>query len=167
MSYKDVLRVFKLERELNDDETATLNTLRKMSAADIEATVEAFGGSMGKSSKSTKPVTKRVIEKCVACDYTRQAAHHKEGHKNYHEFQPSQSSSKSKRAAGLSDEARQRLSRKVLGADGGNHKPSLCAFEVDGKVCHGAEDDAIHDQTMGYAAYHEFQPERAQAATGD
>ena len=43
-----------------------------------------------------------------------------------------------------------------------------CVYEIDGKVCHGSENDGVHDLTMGYAAYHEFvAPETANAATGD
>ena|SRR5688572_25677287 len=42
-----------------------------------------------------------------------------------------------------------------------------CVFELDGKVCHGAQDDSIHDKSLGYLNHHEFQPEQAQAVGGD
>ena len=43
-----------------------------------------------------------------------------------------------------------------------------CVYEIDGKVCHGLENDGVHDSTMGYAAYHEFvTSETSNAATGD
>lgn len=40
-----------------------------------------------------------------------------------------------------------------------------CAFTTDGKTCLGAEDDAIHDKSMGYGGYHEFVAPGAQAAS--
>jgi len=39
-----------------------------------------------------------------------------------------------------------------------------CAFEIDGKVCKGLENDGIHDVTLGYVNYHEFVAPEAQAA---
>jgi hypothetical protein len=42
-----------------------------------------------------------------------------------------------------------------------------CAYEVDGKVCHGAKDSAIHDPSMGYAGYHEFVGAQVAAVGGE
>lgn len=31
-----------------------------------------------------------------------------------------------------------------------------CTYSIDGKTCHSAPGDAIHDESMGYAGYHGF-----------
>lgn len=105
MSFKDILKVFKLERELTDDETALLNTLRGMSESERELLAETLGPPVKTKAKSA---TKRVIEKCAGqllgnvCDLTRRAAVHKDPRVlGYHEFQPPSSPSKSKRAESL------------------------------------------------------------------
>lgn len=158
MNYKLVLKTYSQLRQLTDDETALLNTLRGMNDAERELLAETLGPAVKAKAKPT--ATKRVIEKCGICDYTRRAAHHKEGHKDYHEFHSrTERPEKSKRASSLASA--------ISHTAGSNHKPALCAFEIDGKVCHGSENDGIHDATMGYAAYHEFQPEQVQAASGD
>lgn len=59
MSYRDALKVFKLERALNDDETAFLNTLRGMTDAERELTVEAL-------SPQTKKPTKKAATKSAS-----------------------------------------------------------------------------------------------------
>lgn len=155
MSYRDVLRIFKLERELTDDETALLNALRETTEADRIATVEAFGGTMGKaSSKSAKvkTATTRKYERCDVCNLTRRAVEHRDTDANgYHEFQSSKP--KSARASSIAE--------KVAKVNAGNGtpttKPLLCDYSIDGKVCKGTVNDAIHDEGMGYAAYHPFQ----------
>lgn len=161
MSYKDVLRIFKLERELSDDESAFLNTLRRMTPADIEATVETLGPPVkAKSVKSNKPT--RTFEKCGVCNYSRRAAHHKdESRKDYHEFVSSKP--KSKRASSIAEKMQGAAIKKAEYDVNAQH----CTFEIDGKVCHGSENDGIHDATMGYGGYHEFQPPLASAASGD
>lgn len=161
MSYKDVLKIFKLERELSDDESALLNTLREMSDTDRELLAETLGPPV--KGKVGKTAATRKIEHCEICDYTRRAVHHKDiGHKDYHEFQPSFDGPRKLKSARASS-----LAEKIAGTASGNSKPALCTFEIDGKVCKGSENDGIHDATMGYAAYHEFQPSVASAASGD
>ena len=154
MNFKLVLKVYSQLRQLTDDESALLNTLRGMTDAEREMTVEAFGGSMGKqvSKSSTKLRQTRNIEHCEVCNWTRRAAVHKDtALKDYHEFQSSQSSAKPKSARASS------IAEKVtkVGRDT-NHKPLLCDYEIDGKVCHGTENDGIHDKSLGYGNHHPF-----------
>lgn len=155
MSYRDVLKIFKLERELTDDETALLNTLRGMSESEREMLAETVG-----PVKVSKPATKqqqRKIEHCEVCNYTRRAAVHKDSSlSDYHGFvSPSLSAAKkSARASSIAG----RLGGATGSALAGQaNKPLLCDFSIDGKVCHGEAGDAIHDESMGYAGYHEFQ----------
>ena len=87
MSFKDILKVFKLERELTDDETALLNTLRGMSESERELLAETLGPAVKAKAKPT--ATKRVIEHCAFgnCGLTRRAAVHKISTTDgYHEF---------------------------------------------------------------------------------
>lgn len=164
MSYKDVLKIFKLERELSDGETAFLNTLRQMSDADRELLAETLGPPV---KAKVKAGATRKIEKCVACNYTRRAmVHQVPSAEGFHEFQQSSSALKSKRASELAEKV-QATTKRVITSDNDSGQPALCTFEIDGKVCKGSENDGIHDATMGYGAYHEFQPEMAQGASGD
>lgn len=147
-NYRNVLKIYKLERELAPDDVALLNTLRGMTDAERELLAETLGPPA--KGKVVKPEKKRNIEHCNVCNYTRRAVHHKDtGHKDYHEFD-SGGTKKSARAVSLA-------SKIAGGALSGNHKPpSLCDFEIDGKVCHGEEGDGIHDKSLGYGAYHPF-----------
>lgn len=144
MSYREVLRIFKLERDLSDNETAFLNTLRQMSEGERELLAETLGPPV--KSKSTKPATKRVIEKCAhfvdgeTCGLTRRAMIHQvPTAAGFHEFeqslQSSSSSSKSKRASSLA------------GAIKKTDKEPRCV------VCHEIRDHAEHDVANGG---HEF-----------
>lgn len=147
MSYKDVLRVFKLERDLTDNETALLNTLRSMSESEREMLAETVGP-VKVATKSSKPATRRNIEHCGICDFTRRAAHHKEGHKDYHEFHSrTERPAKSARASSLAS-AIKGTSKSL---DGGVSK-MRCAVEN----CGAYADDLIHDPKGGYESYHPF-----------
>lgn len=149
MSYKDVLKIFKLERELSDDESALLNTLREMSDTDRELLAETLGPPV--KGKVGKTAATRKIEHCEICDYTRRAVHHKDiGHKDYHEFQPSFDGPRKLKSARASS-----LAEKIAGTARGT-ETVLCTYELNGKVCKGLEDDAIHDKSMGYGGYHPF-----------
>lgn len=54
MSYRDALKVFKLERELGDDEMAFLNTLRRMTEAERDLLVSSLSPTpQKKASKKT------------------------------------------------------------------------------------------------------------------
>lgn len=153
MNLRNILKIYALERDLNPDDLALLNTLRAMSDTERAMTVEAFGGSMGKSGRGVSSAKPKKFPKCDVCGVSRRAAHHKDTtHKDYHEFDAGKAggAGKSARASSL----RERIQPVAQAA----HKPLLCDYSVDGKVCHGEENDGIHDQSMGYAAYHEFQP---------
>lgn len=171
MSYKDVLRVFKLERELTDDETATLNTLRRMasSPADVEATVEAFGGSMGKG-KPARATTTRNIEHCAACDYTKRAAVHKnENAKGYHVFQSTkptmtvaEAAKKSARASSIAERLPKPLGQGVKADEYGGFADDTdiqrCTVIRDnGKPCNLLPDHNVHHMQTAMG-YHEFEP---------
>lgn len=163
MSYKDVLRVFKLERELTDNETALLNTLRSMSDSEREMLAETLGPPV--KAKVSKPATKK-FKKCDVCGVSRRAAHHRDtNHPDYHEFDTGapKTTGKSARASGiaatLTDQRSRRREAHTLTA------PLLCDYSIDGKVCRGTSDDAIHDKSMGYAGFHPFQSGARSAAS--
>lgn len=151
MNYKLVLKTYSQLRQLTDDETALLNTLRGMTDAERELLAETLGPPAKVKAKSARPATKK-FKKCDVCGVSKRAAHHRDAdHPDYHVFDegaPKTTEKKSARASSLAE--------KIAGTASGNHKPLLCSYEIDGKVCHGEEEDGIHDATMGYAAYHEF-----------
>lgn len=171
MSYRDALKVFKLERELSDDETAFLSTLRQMgemSDSDRELIAETLAPTPVKPAK--KPTTERNIEHCVACNYTRRAIHHKDAaHKDYHEFQSSSAQKKSKHAASISEaiQGTAGAAGKVAAAnddESDSNKPGI----VGGcSHCGEPADYPIHDLNGGYMTYHPFvEPSLAHPATG-
>lgn len=101
-----------------------------------------------------KAGTTRKIEKCMACNYTRRAAVHKDSSlKDYHGFLEGVPSSKSKRASSLAEKIQGTAGTTMVGRYPGDEQ---CAYEIDGKVCKGMEDDTIHDPAMGYTNYHPF-----------
>lgn len=149
MSYKDVFDVFKRERRLNNDETALLNSLRHMTDTERELLAETLGPPA--KAKASKAVTKK-FKKCDVCGVSKRAAHHRDAdHPDYHVFDegaPKTTEKKSARASSLAE--------KIAGTASGNHKPLLCSYEIDGKVCKGEEGDGIHDKSLGYGNYHPF-----------
>lgn len=162
MNWKLVLKIYGNLRQLTDDESALLNTLRAMNDTERELLVESLQPQKSAGKKAVK--VERKVEHCVACDYTKRHAVHKDSTRDdYHEFQPSSSASKkSQRAAGIKEQLNKNLSQQRV-TD--NHK---CVYESDGKICLGLEGDAIHDATMGYGGYHEFvPPAQSAAASGD
>lgn len=156
MNIKSVLRVYGQLRNLTDDETALLETLRAFTDAEREAFVEAL-----QPQKTVKrATTERKIQHCVACDYTKRAAVHKDPNADgYHEFQSAQAEKKSKRAASLGTAIKGNLNQR--------REASVCAFVyADSSHCNQKEDNPVHDPKGGYAGYHEFQPAESQAAAG-
>ena len=127
MNYRNILKIYNLERQLGDDETAFLNTLRRMSDSERELLVESLS-----PGKATKKAGKKSSSK---------------------------SAGKSARASSLQQQ--------IQSTTRADSKSTLCGYSIDGKVCHGTENDGIHDAMMGYVAYHEFQPESVAVATGD
>lgn len=171
MNLKNVLKTYGLLRQLSDDETALLNTLRAMNDSERELLVE----SLSPEKPAKKPATERNIEHCVACNYTRRAIHHKDtAHKDYHEFQSPSAQKKSKRATSISDAI-----KGTAGAAGGvpSQLPEtvvLCAYvySEDGVVnagmkCGEPRVNVVHDKSFGYAGYHPFvEPSLARPAAG-
>ena len=184
MSYKDVLRVFKLERELTDDETATLNTLRAMTPADMEATVETFGGTMGKASSKSSSTKQRKIEHCTAtitthginevCGLTKRARVHKDSSvEGFHVFQSTpQSSSKPKsaRASSIADRlpkpSGQGVQADEYGGSAGDTDMQRCAYVSedgdDPTTCGELVDANLHHKRTD-PDYHPFVPAASSA----
>jgi hypothetical protein len=109
MNMKTVLRTYALLRQLTDDETALLNTLRSMSDSERELLVEslspqkatrkrkATGGKSSraaslaeriKSATGNKPL-ENTGPKCVACGHVEDYEDHQQPSPHYHEFQSS------------------------------------------------------------------------------
>lgn len=151
MSYRDVLKIFKLERELTDDETALLNTLRGMTDAERELLVE----SLSPPAKASKPATKK-LKRCDVCGVSKRAAHHRDTSlPDYHEFDPG---GKSKRASSL---------KQAIAGTAGKSKISSDDFDDSAcDQCSMKADDNIH-HLLTAEGFHEFQPGQAQAVSGD
>lgn len=155
MNLRNVLRAYSHLRQLTDDESALLETLRAMNDSERELLVESL---------QDKPVTKkgsattRVYEHCAQCDKTKGHSFHKDSSSDgYHEFQPpAKSLKKSPRAASL----QQQIQSRASSATGTPKSVSRCTykFEDGGETCEAIASDPIHDQTFGYAGYHPFQP---------
>lgn len=167
MNSKQIIRALNALFQLDDEDRGLVLKLWNLSESDREAFVQALqvqpqGKATTKAGKKDTDVKKRNLEHCGVCDYTRRAAHHKDmSHKDYHEFHArSERPPKSQRASSLQQQI-QSTTRTAT------EKPVLCVYSTNGKVCHGTENDGIHDKTMGYAGYHEFQPaEQAVSASG-
>lgn len=100
--------------------------------------------------KSMKTPTKeRKIEKCVACNWTKRAAVHKDPNADgYHEFQG---------VAKVDKKTRSTVRRRGLPST-----EMLCAA----KDCGLNEGSPIHDSSFGYAGYHPFlRPDVFQSST--
>jgi len=155
MNLKNVLRTYALLRNLTNDESALLETLRGLSESERELMVQEL--SPGKVAKKTtaKP---RIYEHCARCDKTKGHSFHKDSTSDgYHEFQSSKP--KSQRAASLAEQIKS------------TGKVPRCTYEIDDNggltPCDAIATDPIHDKNAGYLGYHEFQPAQTAAATGD
>lgn len=120
MNLKLVLRTYAALRQLSDDETALLTTLRNLNDSEREQLVESLVPTKG-TGKGLKKTRK--------------------------------SREKSPRASSLQKQLQ------VTGKGTGN---GHCVFEVTGgdglrETCDATANDPIHDQSFGYAGYHEFQ----------
>lgn len=168
MSYKDVLKVFKLERELSDDETALLNTLRDMTDAEREMTVEAFGGSMGKVGKGAVSRSLKKLKQCDICGISKRAAHHRDvNHPDYHEFDAggqAGTEKKSKRALELAEKLPKPLGQGVKAdeyEDAGDELCAKCGGDGDNNVHHKRTDPDYHPFVSSSSAH----PARDQSST--
>lgn len=121
MNIRQVLKAFTALRQLTDDESALLETLRGLNDAERESLVLAL--------QPEKTATKRASKKS------------------------NKSASKSRRASGMAAAINRSLSQQ--------RRVAICAAMVDdngGEMpCGEVEGNPIHDSTMGYAGYHEFQ----------
>lgn len=117
--------------------------------------------------EKSKPVKRKKIEHCEVCNYTRRALIHKdESVRDYHQFQLSQPSSKSKRAKSIAEAVQKvtKLKDPARDEDGHIDSSKLCSFIVNdatGEQCDAIEDDPIHDLT--YSSSHEFTPGKSHA----
>lgn len=153
MNYRDVLRVYKLERQLAPDDVALLNTLREMP----DVIRGLFAETLGPPEKVSTGTKQRKVKHCVVCDRAGRAAIHKDSaREDYHEFQPppeaaGKKTGKSKRAASLASA--------IKGAT------TFCDYPD----CGLNASSAIHDPNGGYAGYHAFVPaaEAGKSAVGD
>lgn len=151
LNYQNVLRVYKLERELTLDDVALLNTLREMP----ETVREMFAETLGLPVKAKAAVKQRKVEHCVACDRTGRAAVHKDASlSDYHEFQSSKP--KSARAASLAEQIKT-TSRPL---DGGVSQ-MRCTKENCGEY---ADHNIHHLESVD--GYHEFQSSQTVAVGG-
>lgn len=153
MNIRNVLRTYSLLRQLTDDESALLETLRGLNDAERESLVVALQPEKTMTKRaSKKSASKTNIPLCGACGYAESSIVHKdESRSNFHLFYPpSKSASKSSRASGMAATLAKNLGRRhqcvAMVDDNGGEMP-----------CGEAEDNPIHDSAMGYAGYHEFQ----------
>lgn len=168
MNLKTVLRTYGLLRQLTDDESALLATLRGMNDGERELLVESLQPEKVAAKKKLGEVLTRKIEKCDACNYTRRAVVHKDVNHvdGYHEFQPPKSSSakgekKSARAVEMAATLKGRREEQRRVTEDGPR----CTYAMgDGVPCDDGEHSPTHDKSLGYLNYHEFVTKSAQAA---
>lgn len=110
MNYRAILKIYAAERQLTDDETAFLNTLRKMSESERQMFVEGLQDkphkkASRKSSKSRKAALAEQIKStagnkphlgegpvCGTCSHTEDYEDHAQPSPHYHPFLPPVSS---------------------------------------------------------------------------
>lgn len=139
MSLRQVLTIYNAERQLNEDDTALLNTLRRLKDADRELLVQELSDKPQKKpgkGRASKSSTKSQRASGMAAAIS--------------------NSLQSSRKATVVQEV-------VLDDD-----TARCQFtRADNKPCHLLPDHNIHHLESA-AEYHEFQsPEKAAASSGD
>lgn len=139
MNIRNVLRTYSLLRQLGDDETALLETLRDLSEGERDQLVESLSPVKAVKKPDSKP---RVYEHCAQCDKTKAHSFHKDSSNDgYHEFQSSKP--KSPRASSLA--AQIKTGTRPL--DGAASKMRCAA-------CGNVEDYADHSEPSPH--YHPF-----------
>lgn len=168
MNIRNVLKTYSLLRTLSDDESALLTTLRSMNDTERELLVESLSPTKG-TGKGLKNARKKgdpctyVYPSGVTCNtMPATTVHVNTNHVDYHRFQSSKSATKSARASSLQQQLQTTAKPKA----------DYCTFPMKAnggreEMCEAKPDDPIHDQSFGYAGYHEFQPPQQAAATGD
>lgn len=151
-----IFKYLKLKAELSAEELRQADALAAMSEGDKLALLELWD-----LKPKSKPATTRRIAKCGTCNFTRRALHHRDSSvKGYHVFDEGKRETQPPKSSRASS-----LAQQLAGTASGNHKPLVCDYEIDGKVCKGTENDGIHDKSLGYGNYHEFQSSPATPAT--
>jgi hypothetical protein len=165
VNLRNVLKVYSLQRQFSDDESALLATLRGLSDSERDLLVESLQPTKGtgkgvkkrtratgnRSARATglaatlnKNLAQQRKPMCAICGSTDpDDGDHGDGD-SQHQF---------------STDVSGRLQMLMSNGD-------KCAFEIDSKVCKGLENDGIHDVTLGYVNYHEFVAPTQAASTG-
>jgi hypothetical protein len=150
MNLRTVLRTYALLRQLTDDESALLETLRGMSEGERELLVESLS-----PEKPTKPATAKTFERCVRCGNTKHHNFHKDSSTDgFHEFQvPVVAGKKSQRAASLAEKVGGTLASiaKTVGGDDEGARRFIGALCM---ACSHDEDYEDHQQPSPH--YHPF-----------
>lgn len=141
MNIKSVLRVYGQLRQLTDDESALLTTLRNLNDSEREQLVESLAPTKGTGKgikKTRKPRAKSAHQQSLSSAIQRAPKGKVQG----------------------DDETWRGLVKESF--------EDQCLFVINnatGETCNAVRGDPIHDTT--YLSSHEFQPGRSQAATGD
>lgn len=146
MNLKNVLKTYSLLRQLSDDETALLNTLREMNDAERELLVESL-----QPEKSAKPERNQqarcthIYSSGLVCNgVARNTVHHNTNHLDFHQF-TTEKQKKSKHAQSLEGAVRRTPKLKVDDDDDG-----FCA------ACHVQIGHNVH-HLESLPDYHPFQ----------
>src|ERR1043165_6823750 len=141
LNLKTVLKTYSLLRNLTDDETALLNTLRSMNDTERELLVESLAPTKPAGKKPTrKSATTRTYDHCLRCATTKRDSSHKDvASPDYHQFQSSQG--KSARAVILAEQIKGagKLSRPV------ESLCMTCDFDSDHNIHHLESVDGYHE----------------------
>jgi len=169
LNLRNVLRTYSLLRQLSDDESALLATLRGLNDGERDLLVESLRPTKGTGKGVPQSGATRTIAKCDACNWTKRAAVHKDVNADgYHEFvlPGGKKAGKSARAVGMAAMLNKSLEsqRRVTA----NDPPDRCteALPNGAGVCGLSVDDVLH-QDSSYGNYHQFVgPEAVTVATG-
>lgn len=169
MNYRAILKVYKDERKLTDDETAFLNVIRRMNESEIALLIEGLSDKPQKKSSKKSVGKEREYDHCLRCGTTKRDSSHKDqSSPDYHEFQSSKnsdaasggkSSTKSARASGMAAQLNRQLDGRrqeevVIGDPDAGCSDCIYVFAHNVHHLPSAE------------GYHEFQPAEQAAATG-
>lgn len=140
MSLRQVLTIYNAERQLNEDDTALLNTLRRFTEPERALLIEQL------SDKPQKKPGKKGVGKSAS--------------------KSARASSLQQQISGRAQSAI-RPSTEVTDDNGSNSSDVRCQFtRADGRPCHLLPDHNIHHLATANE-FHEFQPpQQAQAAVG-
>lgn len=174
MNLKLVLRTYSALRQLTDDESALLNTLRSLNDGERELLVESLSPGRKPTKDNSKPERcTHVYSSGTVCNgVARNVVHNLANHVDYHLFTTkkpaTKSAGKSRRASELSDTLRQRAAGKATTATTGNDNDDPnehCQKEFPGGiVCDEPADANVHHLQTA-TGYHEFQSGKSAAAT--